>query len=197
MSKYNEVMDHISVDDEMKKRILLNVEKRIQEEGTSEPDPVVPKKSNKIVEFRRYAAIAATFAVLLVGAYAVTQITGSVKNTSSTALMDSSPAAEVTESAAEAPAAAESEMASDATMDSEEEVVVQENAVETQTTGATSDSAKMEASTHVPKIEDSSSTLAQETSAESATPALSPALIIIGTILLIGVIIFIIMLVIK
>ena len=78
MSKYQEVMDHIKVDDEMKKRILQNVEKQL-EEAPKEVD--IPK--SKVVPFRRYAAIAATFAVLLLGSYAVSQVTGGITNTSS------------------------------------------------------------------------------------------------------------------
>ena len=78
MSKYQEVMDHIKVDDEMKKRILQNVEKKL-EEAPKEVD--TPKA--KVVPFKRYAAIAATFAVLLLGSYAVSQVTGGITNTSS------------------------------------------------------------------------------------------------------------------
>ena len=78
MSKYQEVMDHIKVDDEMKKRILQNVEKQL-EKAPKKVD--IPK--SKVVPFRRYAAIAATFAVLLLGSYAVSQVTGGITNTSS------------------------------------------------------------------------------------------------------------------
>ena len=109
MSKYQEVMNHIEVDDEMKKRILQNVEKQL-EEAPKEVD--IPK--SKVVPFRRYAAIAATFAVLLLGSYAVSQVTGGITNTSSSpseapAMMEEAasdseaPAMEAAETAAEAP----------------------------------------------------------------------------------------------
>ncbi len=78
MSKYQEVMDHIKVDDEMKKRILQNVEKKLEEA----PKEVVTPKP-KVVPFKKYAAIAATFTVLLVGSYAVMQATGGIGGTNS------------------------------------------------------------------------------------------------------------------
>ena len=101
MSKYQGVMDHIKVDDEMKKRILQNVEKQL-EEDPKEVD--IPK--SKVVPFRRYAAIAATFAVLLLGSYAVSQVTGGITNTSSSTslygpAMDAASEAPVMEEAAE------------------------------------------------------------------------------------------------
>lgn len=104
MSKYQEVMDHIKVDDEMKKRILQNVEKQL-EEAPKEVD--IPK--SKVVPFRRYAAIAATFAVLLLGSYAVSQVTGGITNTSSStslyepAMDAASEAPAMEEAASEAP----------------------------------------------------------------------------------------------
>ena len=110
MSKYQEVMDHIKVDDEMKKRILQNVEKKLEEA----PQEVVTPKP-KVVPFKRYAAIAATFTVLLVGSYAVMQATGGIGGTNSStsvcepvmeeaASMAEEPSYEAADSAAEAPA---------------------------------------------------------------------------------------------
>ena len=101
MSKYQEVMDHIKVDDEMKKRILQNVEKQL-EEAPKEVD--IPK--SKVVPVRRYAALAATFAVLLLGSYAVSQVTGGITNTSSSTslyepAMDAASEAPAMEEAAE------------------------------------------------------------------------------------------------
>ncbi len=78
MSKYQEVMNHIKVDDEMKKRILQNVEKKLEEA----PQEVVTPKP-KVVPFKKYAAIAATFTVLLVGSYAVMHATGGIGGTNS------------------------------------------------------------------------------------------------------------------
>lgn len=116
MSKYQEVMDHIKVDDEMKKRILQNVEKQL-EEAPKEVD--IPK--SKVVPFRRYAAIAATFAVLLLGSYAVSQVTGGITNTSSsTSLYE--PAMDA---ASEAPAMEEAaETAAEPTYNSKDEAPV-------------------------------------------------------------------------
>ena len=141
MSKYQEVMDHIKVDDEMKKRILQNVEKQL-EEAPKEVD--IPK--SKVVPFRRYAAIAATFAVLLLGSYAVSQVTGGITNTSSStslyepamdaaseapAMMEEAasdseaPAMEAAEPAAEAPAMeAETETAAEPTYSNKDEAPV-------------------------------------------------------------------------
>ena len=110
MSKYQEVMNHIKVDDEMKKRILQNVEKKLEEA----PKEVVTPKP-KVVPFKRYAAIAATFTVLLVGSYAVMQATGGIGGANSStsvcepvmeeaASMAEEPAYEAADSAAEAPA---------------------------------------------------------------------------------------------
>jgi len=116
LSKYQEVMDHIKVDDEMKKRILQNVEKQL-EEAPKEVD--IPK--SKVVPFRRYAAIAATFAVLLLGSYAVSQVTGGITNTSSsTSLYE--PAMDA---ASEAPAMEEaSETAAEPTYSNKDEAPV-------------------------------------------------------------------------
>ena len=76
MSKYQEVMNHIEVDDEMKKRILQNVQNKL-EEAPKDEAPVA-----RVVPFRKYVAIAATFAVLLLGSYAVMQATGGIGNMS-------------------------------------------------------------------------------------------------------------------
>ena len=138
MSKYQDVMDHIKVDDEMKKRILQNVEKQLEEA----PKEVDITKS-KVVPFRRYAAIAATFAVLLLGSYAVSQVTGGITNTSSStslyepamdaaseapAMMEeaaSDSEAPVMEEAAEAPAMeAETETAAEPTYSNKDEAPV-------------------------------------------------------------------------
>ncbi|WP_026516339.1 hypothetical protein [Butyrivibrio sp. MC2021] len=71
MSKYNEVMDKVKVTDDMRKRILQNIENADTSNVTSF-EVVKKKKENKIVPFiRRYGALAAMFAVVLVGAYAV------------------------------------------------------------------------------------------------------------------------------
>ncbi|WP_051200269.1 hypothetical protein [Butyrivibrio sp. FCS006] len=130
MSKYQEVMDHIKVDDEMKKCILQNVEKQL-EEAPKEVD--IPK--SKVVPFRRYAAIAATFAVLLLGSYAVSQVTGGITNTSSSTslyepAMDAASEAPAME-AAEAPAMEEAASEAPA-MEEAAEAPVMENEAETE-----------------------------------------------------------------
>ncbi len=108
MSKYNEVMDNLVVTEDMRKRLLANVEKEMSEAKASEKEngnisempnksdnneKLMPSDENKpehenkpahgnntshgdkrrILEFRRYAGIAAAFAVLIVGAYAVSK----------------------------------------------------------------------------------------------------------------------------
>ena len=71
MSKYNEVMDKVKVTDDMKKRILQNIENAESSNVTSFEE-VKKKRENKIVPIiQRYGAVAAMFAVVLVGAYAV------------------------------------------------------------------------------------------------------------------------------
>ena len=158
MSKYQEVMDHIKVDDEMKKRILQNVEKQL-EEAPKEVD--IPK--SKVVPFRRYAAIAATFAVLLLGSYAVSQVTGGITNTSSSTSLNE-PAMDA---ASEAPAMME-ETASDS-----EAPVMEETAeapameAETETAAEPTYSNKDEAPV---KAEDSA-----QVNAPEQTEALEPA----------------------
>ena len=73
LSKYNEVMDKVKVTDDMKKRILQNIEDtNFDDVKTFESVPKKEKKENKIISFvRTYGAVAAMFAVVLVGAYAV------------------------------------------------------------------------------------------------------------------------------
>lgn len=71
MNKYNEVMDKVKVTDDMRKRILQNIENADISNVTAFEE-AKKKKENKIVPFiKRYGAIAAMFAVVLVGAYAV------------------------------------------------------------------------------------------------------------------------------
>ena len=88
LSKYNEVMDNIQVSEDMRNRILANIEKEMKNAGnaadksgtdvadvanSAEKDSQKEKLS-KIVEFRRYAGIAAAFAVCVVGAYALSKV---------------------------------------------------------------------------------------------------------------------------
>ncbi len=115
MNKYQRVMEHVKVDDEMKKRILQNVEKEL----ASGAEPGHDTGNAKVVPFRqrlgdgikRYGGMVAMVAILLVGTAAVIRITGGVSNTSAPSMSDSAmeaPAAAPAEEAAEAPAATES-----------------------------------------------------------------------------------------
>ena len=117
MNKYQRVMEHVKVDDEMKKRILQNLEKELESGEDKARDQVV--KTSKVVPFRqrfgegikKYGAMVAMLAILLVGTAAVIRITGGVSNTSAPSMSDSAmeaPAAAPAEEAAEAPAATES-----------------------------------------------------------------------------------------
>ena len=92
LSKYNEVMENLVVTEDMRKRLLSNVEKEMAGNGLdvkeatdkkSESDKAEtiddkPSEKNsgkrKIIEFRRYAGVAAAFCVLAVGAYAVIKV---------------------------------------------------------------------------------------------------------------------------
>ncbi len=84
MSKYEEAMEHVKVDDAMKQRILQNLGKELENKDVSSfPERTVENfESAKMKRdrfrdgFRRYAGLAAMFAVLIVGAAAVMQITG-------------------------------------------------------------------------------------------------------------------------
>ncbi len=89
MSKYKEVMDNVKVSEDMRNRILANIEKEmsaevdpasedtisVKNEIPAEVSKEAGKKASKIVEFRKYAGIAAAFVVLIVGAYAVSRVT--------------------------------------------------------------------------------------------------------------------------
>ena len=104
MNKYQRVMEHVKVDDEMKKRILQNLEKelesgedkaRAQDAKTSK---VVPFRQRLVEGIKKHGTMVAMLAILLVGTAAVIRITGGVSNTSAPSMSDS---------AMEAPAAAE------------------------------------------------------------------------------------------
>ena len=102
MNKYQRVMEHVKVDDEMKKRILQNVEKELKSGADKarsvETSKVVPFKKRLGDGIKRYGGMVAMVAILLVGTAAVIRITGGVSNTSAPSMSDS---------AMETPAAAE------------------------------------------------------------------------------------------
>ena len=163
MSKYQEVMDHIKVDDEMKKRILQNVEKKLEEA----PQEVVAPKA-KVVPFRRYAAIAATFAVLLLGSYAVSQVTGGITNTSTA---PSEAPAMMEEAASDSEAPAMEEAAS-----SYEAPVMEEAAAETEAEAPVMDAAEPSSATksEEPIIADNSAQTSAPESQETLQPVAAP-----------------------
>lgn len=104
MSKYNEAMDKIKVTDDMKKRILQNIEDTNFDNVTAfDPVPKKSKKENKIISFvRSYGAVAAMFAVVLVGAYAVFGTMSGNKSMESATLEAPSATYEMVEEATEA-----------------------------------------------------------------------------------------------
>ncbi|MBP3274280.1 MAG: hypothetical protein ILA12_03230 [Butyrivibrio sp.] len=115
MNKYQRVMEHVKVDDEMKKRILQNLEKKLEsgadQARSVESLKVVPFKKRLGDGIKRYGGMVAMVAILLVGTAAVIRFTGGVSNTSAPSMSDSAmeaPAAAPAEEAAEAPAATES-----------------------------------------------------------------------------------------
>lgn len=117
MNKYQRVMEHVKVDDEMKKRILQNLEKGL--ESGADKAHAQDAKTSKVVPFRqrlgegikKHGTMVAMLAILLVGTAAVIRITGGVSNTSAPSMSDSAmeaPAAAPAEEATEAPSATES-----------------------------------------------------------------------------------------
>ena len=157
MNKYQRVMEHVKVDDEMKKRILQNLEKELESGEDKARDQVV--KTSKVVPFRqrfgegikKYGAMVAMLAILLVGTAAVIRITGGVSNTSAPSMSDSAmeaPAAAPAEEADEAPVE-EAEMAAEPAsnegmMEAESPVYDSETATETADSAQSTGSAKTE-----------------------------------------------------
>lgn len=80
MNKYQRVMEHVKVDDDMRKRILQNVENELSKESK-----VVQFGRGTISQIRKHAGMAAMFAILLLGAFAVARITGGITHTTETA----------------------------------------------------------------------------------------------------------------
>ncbi len=92
MSKYNEVMEKVTISKDMRDRILSGVEKEMAKEaGSSASVTEITDKKNrfsKIVEFRKYAGIAAAFVILFVGAAAVLKIRNADMSTSSEMMVE-------------------------------------------------------------------------------------------------------------
>ncbi len=131
MNKYQRVMEHVKVDDDMRKRILQNVEAEIAKESK-----VVQFGRGTISQIRKHAGMAAMFAILLLGAFAVARITGGITHTSAPSMSDTAmeaPAEEplmedaATETAVEAPAPAPAE---EAMVEDAAEAAIEEEAAE-------------------------------------------------------------------
>ena len=88
LSKYNEVMDNIKVTDEMRQRILLNIEKEMGSAGNSgnslnnqtnisDFSSLKKKKDNNVVFFiKKYGSMVAIFALIVAGSYGVIRTVG-------------------------------------------------------------------------------------------------------------------------
>jgi len=83
LNKYQRVMEHVKVDDDMRKRILQNVENELSKESK-----VVQFGRGTISQIRKHAGMAAMFAILLLGAFAVARITGGITHTSAPTMSD-------------------------------------------------------------------------------------------------------------
>ena len=114
MSKYQDIMNKIEVTDEMKSRILQNIEKELQDGADSDKamsegvkNAGAGESGNKIrrFELRKYMPMVAALVVFVISAFVVINvIPAKHANYSSSPMMDSA----MTESATEAPMATES-----------------------------------------------------------------------------------------
>ena len=181
MNKYQRVMEHVKVDDEMRKRILQNLEKELESGEDKARDQVV--ESSKVVPFKkrlgdgikRYGGMVAMLAILLVGTAAVIRITGGVSNTSAPSMSDSAmeaPAAAPAEEAAEAPAATESayEEAAEAPVEEAESPVYDSEATAEQAAEETVEPADSTQSTGSAQVQESSGTSEPAQEAEPVKP---------------------------
>ncbi len=111
MSKYNDLMNKIEVTEEMKSRILHNIENELDSSdfhGKKNLDfsDAQKRRAGRSATFKRYGMMAATFAVLLIGAASVMKYTGGSNMTSTSPSYDASPSySETMEAADEAPMA--------------------------------------------------------------------------------------------
>ena len=147
MSKYNEVMDNIKVSEEMRKRILGNIEKELGEgtllqeadqakdiskvtKGTEKTGSRIPINKEKIIRFITfYGSRAAVFLLIAAGTYGVIRTVGLKDNHPMSAPSSTmyeaensyDAAAESAEDYAEAPAVYEKESEAPATYEEESE----------------------------------------------------------------------------
>ncbi len=127
MNKYNEIMNRVRVDDDMKKRLLENLAKETEadnklsdnakagDESQTGKSKISKFSSRKFNEIKKYAYIAAACGVLFIGAYAVIKTVG----LNSSPAMDSATYAPVAESPAATPEAIK-DYANDSSMMMEE-----------------------------------------------------------------------------
>ncbi|MCR4757812.1 MAG: hypothetical protein K5792_08435 [Butyrivibrio sp.] len=73
MNKYNEVMDNIKVTEDMRSRILQNIEAEIGKDSSGET-VTEPVKKAKVVDYRRIIRIASTAAAVIVGAVILSNV---------------------------------------------------------------------------------------------------------------------------
>lgn len=107
MSKYNEIMDKVRVDDDMKKRILQNLAKEIEadenlsgnlaaedEDNNTDKSKISKFPNRRLNVIKRYAFAAAACGVLFIGAYALIKNGGLNSNYATTESATYAPAAE-------------------------------------------------------------------------------------------------------
>ncbi len=176
MNKYQEVMDHIKVDDDMKQRLLQNVEK----EMALQPRVLQFKATARRI--RRYAGMAAMFGILLVGVTAVIKMNGGITNTSTAPMSDTA-----MEGIAEE--AAEPAYESDAMTDSAE-MAAQPAAEPAQTTGSSKAEDSVEPVAPVqPEMSESVNAPQEAVSASHYIAPILLAVIAFGMIIIIAIII--------
>ena len=107
MNKYQETMSHIKVDDEMKKRVLQNVQENLDKEKA------LSDRSEKIIYFKRLGTMAAMFAAAIIGVTAVVKFTGGINSNSPS--FDAAPSFEMEATDSVADEAAEDAVVEEAT----------------------------------------------------------------------------------
>ena len=198
MSKYTEVMDKVRVDDSMRERILLNIEKEASKENGSKDvtgAAVRPFDKNRKLykDIMRYAGIAAAALILFASASAVLKYAGGSHMDSATVSQDASPAMEA-EAPAEAEMAAEPVEEAEATEDAQmtaEPVEKTESAAQTE-----SDKAQEPQTSQSYNSADSVETTPVEATKPPASPV-KTAVRVIAVIMLAAVIVFDIILLIR
>ncbi len=76
MNKYNEIMENVKVSDEMRKRILSNIDKETKDISAKETVNSEEKKKARVINFRKIGRTAAVFAMLIVGLSAAGLVLG-------------------------------------------------------------------------------------------------------------------------